>query len=179
VFCIARSRLPLYLLPLFVPMALVVAQVSPSGERGLPDWRLLALWVCLLVGGRAAAAYLPHSDQDASAWAQEIGRRAPAPVREVVFVEDLPRYGLLLYLNVEVETLSLDELADQPRFNPEYDESLATELQESADEPGVIYVTKKKTWAAVQEHIARMGFHAEALGEPLHGRIIFIVEPKA
>jgi len=179
VFCIARSRLPLHRLPLFVPMALVVAQVSPTGPKAIPDWRLLALWLCLLVGGRAAAAYLPHSDQDASVWALEIRARTSTPVREVAFVEDLPRYGLHLYLNVQVEALSLDELTNQPRFNPEYDESLATELAESAGKPGVVYVTKKKRWAAVQQRISRLGFHVRVLGEPLHGRIIFLVEAKS
>ena len=177
VFCIARSRLPLYLLPLFVPLALVVARASATGTRGFPDGRLLALWMCALLALRAAAAHYP-SDQDASAWAREIEARDPSPVREVVFVEDMPRYGLHLYLHVEVETLSLDELANQPRFNPEYDESLAVELAESAAEPGVVYVTRKKSWQAVQQHVRRMGFDAVPRGGPFHGRIIFVVAPK-
>jgi 4-amino-4-deoxy-L-arabinose transferase-like glycosyltransferase len=174
VFCIARSRLPLYLLPLFVPLALVVARQSGSGEKGWLDWRVLALWFCALLGLRIAAANYP-SDQDASAWAKQIVAVAPAQVREVVFVEDMPRYGLHLYLDAEVETLSLDELADQPRFNPEYDESLATEIAESADNPGVVYVTKKKRWDVVRQHVSRLGFRAVPRGEPFHGRILFVV----
>jgi 4-amino-4-deoxy-L-arabinose transferase-like glycosyltransferase len=174
VFCIARSRLPLYLLPLFVPLALVVARQSAEGVQGWLDWRVLALWLCVLVGLRVGAALYP-SDQDASAWAKKIVAVAPAPVREVVFVEDMPRYGLHLYLDAEVETLSLDELANQPKFNPEYDESLATEIAESADNPGVVYVTKKKTWAVVQQHVSRLGFRAVPRGEAFHGRIIFVV----
>ena len=173
-FCIARSRLPLYLLPLFVPLALLVALQSQAGARGLPHWRWLALWTCLLLAFRAATAYYP-SDQDASAWAREIAARAPYPVREVVFVEDMPRYGLHLYLQAEVESLSLDEVADAPRFNPEYDESLAVELAESASEPGVVYVTKRKTWAAVQQRLARHGFRASPRGQAFHGRMIFVV----
>jgi 4-amino-4-deoxy-L-arabinose transferase-like glycosyltransferase len=67
VFCIARSRLPLYLLPLFVPLALIVAQRAREGAAGFPHWRLLLVWLACLVGLRVAAAHYP-SDQDASRW---------------------------------------------------------------------------------------------------------------
>jgi hypothetical protein len=100
---------------------------------------------------------------------------APAAVREVVFVEDMPRYGLHLYLDTEVEALSLDELANQPKFNPEFDESLATEIAESADNPSVVYITKKKSWDKVRQRVATLGFRAVPRGEPFHGRIIFVV----
>jgi len=173
VFCIARSRLPLYLLPLFVPLALVVARQAPS--PAWPDWRLLALWVCALVGLRAGFALYP-SDQDAAAWAKEISARVPA-VGEVVFVEDMPRYGLHLYLHTQVETVSLHEIPDAPKFNPEFDESLATELAEHARQDGIAWVTKKKHWAEVQQQVARRGYRATALGQPFHGRIIFVLAP--
>ena len=52
---------------------------------------------------------------------------------------------------------------------------MAVEIAESADNPGVVYVTKKKSWAAVQQHVARLGFRAVPRGEPFHGRIIFVV----
>jgi 4-amino-4-deoxy-L-arabinose transferase-like glycosyltransferase len=174
VFCIARSRLPLYLLPLFVPLALVVARQSADGEKGWLDWRVLAFWFCALLALRIGAAHY-KSDQDASAWAKQVVAVAPAAVREVVFVEDMPRYGLHLYLDTEVEALSLDELANQPKFNPEFDESLATEIAESADNPSVVYITKKKSWDKVRQRVATLGFRAVPRGEPFHGRIIFVV----
>ena len=79
VFCIARSRLPLHVLPLFVPLALLVARQVPEGKSGIPDWRWLVLWGCALVALRAGVAHYP-SDQDASHWAKEILARAPSPV---------------------------------------------------------------------------------------------------
>jgi 4-amino-4-deoxy-L-arabinose transferase-like glycosyltransferase len=174
VFCIARSRLPLYLLPIFAPLALVVARSAPVTDAW-PRWSWLAAWGALLLAIRIAAALYP-SDQDARAWAQAIQSRVQAPVREVVFVEDMPRYGLHLYMLTEVETLSLDEL-DQPAYNPEYDESLATELAESATETGVVYVTKQKLWPAVQQRVVAHGFRAQLQGAPFHGRVIFLVAP--
>lgn len=173
VFCIARSRLPLYLLPVFVPLALVVARQVPAGAAIWPRWQWLAAWGLVLVALRIGVAHYP-SDQDASAWARAIQSRVSTPVREVVFVEDMPRYGLHLYLRTSVETLSLDDL-EQPAYNPEYDESLAIELAEAATETGVVYVTRQKLWPAVNRRVIAHGFRAQPRGTPFHGRVIFVV----
>src|SRR5690606_13408154 len=59
VFCLARSRLPLYVLPLFVPIALLIARQRAAEGRGLPRWRWLGLWIVLLLGLRLASALWP------------------------------------------------------------------------------------------------------------------------
>jgi 4-amino-4-deoxy-L-arabinose transferase-like glycosyltransferase len=174
VFCIARSRLPLYLLPIFAPLALVVARSAPV-TGAWPRWSWLAAWGAVLLAIRLGAALYP-SGQDARAWAHAIQSRVAAPVREVVFVEDMPRYGLHLYMLTEVEALSLDE-RDEPAYNPEYDESLATELAESATGAGVVYVTKQKRWPDVQRRIVAHGFRAQPQGAPYHGRVVFLISP--
>lgn len=174
VFCLARSRLPLYLLPLFVPIALVIA--AERLRKGLPelDGRWVLGWVALLIGLRFAIALYP-SDRDASQWADAIRERAADKVGEVVFVEDMPRYGLHLYLDVDIEALSLDDIA-QPAFNPEFDESLAVELAESAVEKDVVFVAKARLWPRLRQRIVEQGYRALPLGAPYHGRIIFEVE---
>ena len=174
VFCIARSRLPLYLLPIFLPLALVVAQQSPAIVRDvLPKWRWLAAWAVVLLALRVGAALYP-SEQDASAWARAIRERVATPVREVVFVEDMPRYGVHLYLHSEVEALSLDDI-EEPQYNPEYDESLATELAEAAFERGVVYVVRQKHFAEVNRRVLAHGFRTQVRGAPVHGRVFFTV----
>lgn len=173
VFCIARSRLPLYLLPLFVPLALLVAQQAPTGDLSKLSWRAMGTWALVLLSLRLASA-MYSSDQDASAWATAIRAQVDGPVREVVFVEDMPRYGLRLYLDTEVETLSLDDI-EQPAYNPAFDESLAVELAEGANETGVVYVAKQKIWPAVTERIIAHGFRPMVAGQPFHGRVIFRV----
>ena len=175
VFCVARSRLPLYLLPLFVPLALAVAQQSPAGAPGWPRRGLLVAWIVLLLALRVGAAWYPSS-QDASAWARAIRASVPGPVREVVFVEDMPRYGLHLYLDTEIETLSLERIKE-PAFNQEYDESLATELAEAAHESGVVYVTRAKHWPAVEKRVLAHGYRAVRHGAEFHGRVFFLVQP--
>lgn len=177
VFCIARSRLPLYLLPTFVPLALALAARRKADGAALPRWPWLIAWIAVLLGLRlAAAAYPTH--KDAAAWAEAIRARAPGPVREVVFVEDMARYGLHLHLGAEIEKLSLDA-PPQARFNPEYDEPLARELEESASETGVVYVAKEAMFPAIRERIAASGYRASPLGAPFEGRVLFEVKPRA
>jgi hypothetical protein len=175
VFCIARSRLPLYLLPIFVPLALAIAMRRAADGVALPRWPWLAAWVVVLLGLRLAAAVFP-THKDAAAWAEAIRARAQGPVHEVVFVEDMARYGLHLHLDAEIEKLSLDA-SPQARFNPEYDEPLARELEESAQETGVVYVAKEAAWPAIHQRIADLGHSATSLGTPFEGRVLFEVKP--
>jgi len=172
VFCIARSRLPLYLLPAFVPVALAVAQQSDAWPR----WRWALAWGLALVAMRLGVSLYP-SAQDASAWAREIRTRVPGALHEVVFIEDMPRYGLHLYLGTEVETLSVDDI-EEPEFNPEYDESLATELSEGAHETGVVYIVQRKHWAAVEQRVLAHGYRPLPRGADYHGRVLFLVQPR-
>ncbi|MGO4221445.1 ArnT family glycosyltransferase [Lysobacter sp. TAF61] len=174
VFCLSRSRMPLYLLPLFLPMACIVALQWQREGRSLPRWPWLLAWVAVLLSLKLALAWWP-THKDASAWADAIRERAPGDVHEVVFVEDMARYGLHLHLGTgtEVEKISLDALP-QPRFNPAYDEPLDVELGEH--EAGVVWVCKQADWPVVQARIASYGYRASLLGTPYQKRVMFQVE---
>ncbi|MEJ7746525.1 MAG: glycosyltransferase family 39 protein [Luteimonas sp.] len=177
VFCLSRSRLPLYVLPLFVPLAVLVARQRQLDGRGLPRWPMLALWAACLLGLKFAAAHWP-THKDASKWADEIRQRMGGPVHEIVFVEDMARYGLRLHLDAEIEKISFEQLQDA-RFNPQYDETLAMELADAVHEPGAIWICKQAAWPALQARIAASGYRVQALGAPYQGRIVFRVLPAA
>jgi 4-amino-4-deoxy-L-arabinose transferase-like glycosyltransferase len=170
VFCLSRSRQPLYLLPLFLPLALLVARQRTLERRELKA-RWLAAWVVLLLALQFAASLWP-THKDASAWARALRERVPGRVREVLFVEDMARYGLHLHLDVEIEKLSLDPLP-QSRFNPDYDESIAEEL--AAHEPDAVWICKQERWPEMQRRFAAQGYRTEALGTPYRGRVVFRV----
>lgn len=170
VFCVARSRLPLYVLPLFLPIALAIARQRHSEARVLPRASLL-IWIVALLGIRLAAAHWP-SQQNAAQWAEAIGQRAPFAVREVVFVEDKPRYGLHLYLDTEVELIALSS-SQAIGINPRVDQGLQSELAEQ--ETGVVYIALVPEWAGLKNRIRSMGYEAHALGTPYHGRVLFSV----
>ncbi len=173
VFCLSRSRMPLYLLPLFLPLAVLVAKQRHGEGRALPRWPWLAGWAVLLLALKLASAHWP-THKDASSWADEIRARASGPVREVVFIEDMVRYGLHLHLGAEVEKISLAPIEDA-RFNPDYDAPLQAELEEH--EANVVWISKSALWPGLRNRIAGFGYRAIPLGTPYRERVIFRVEP--
>jgi 4-amino-4-deoxy-L-arabinose transferase len=105
VFFLARSRLQLYVLPLFVPLALLIA-------RPLAGWAWLdgrrTTWIAaatalVLLAAKGAVAYYP-ADRDARAMAEQLRPvLQQLGVEELAFVGMRPFYGLALYLDIEVE----------------------------------------------------------------------------
>ncbi|MBB5209252.1 glycosyltransferase family 39 protein [Chiayiivirga flava] len=174
VFCLAQSRMPLYILPLFVPMAVIVARQWRAASLPWPRTRWLVLVVLLYTAIRLAAAAWP-THKDAGAWADAIRERAVRPVTVVLFVEDMARYGLNLHLDAEIEKISLEPLA-QSRFNPRFDEDLALELSE--EDPGAIWIARQERWDDIRQRIAARGYRAVARGTPFQGRVVFDVEPR-
>ncbi|MFN0007003.1 MAG: hypothetical protein ACKVXR_03770 [Planctomycetota bacterium] len=105
VFVISRSRQPLYVLPLFVPLALATARLM--GQRPL---RLtpLVLWAVVLLAGKWGASRYqdPRDLRGVAAGFKAAG--VPAP-DEIVFVDHRPRWGIGFYLNCEVERVATAE----------------------------------------------------------------------
>ena len=172
VFCVSRSRLPLYILPLFVPLALLVARQRLGEGRGLPRWRWILGWALLLLALEFATALWP-THKDGAAWEDAIHARAPGPVSQVLIVEDMARYSLYLQMGVDVEKLSLRP-DPQPAFGPEYDEDVADELDDDYD-PDAIWFTKQEHFDAVQARLQELGFVGIPQGTPFQGRTLFRV----
>ena len=175
VFCVSRSRLPLYILPLFVPLAVLATRQRLQEGKPAPRWRWLLAWVAGALALQLAAANW-HTHKDASAWADAIRARAPGAVTQVDFVEDMARYGLHLHLGAGVEKLSVEPLRES-RFNPEYDEAIADELGDDLD-PHALWITKREHWPAVRDALASHGAVAVPQGSPYEGRILFRVRPR-
>jgi len=176
VFCVSRSRLPLYVLPLFVPLALVVARQRLGEGRGLPRWRWILAWAALLLALETAAALWP-THKDGAAWEQAIRERTQGPVTQVLIVDDMARYSLYLQMGVDVEKLSLFPLR-QPKYGPEYDEDVADELGDDYD-PGAIWFTKQDHYPVVAARLQDLGYTAIPQGAPYHGRTLFRVVRRA
>ena len=172
VFCLSRSRLPLYILPLFVPLALVVARQRLGEGRGLPRWRSVLAWGALLLALELAAALWP-THKDGAAWERAIRERSRGPVSQVLIVDDMARYSLYLQMGVDVEKLSLQPLHESP-FGPEYDEDVADELGDDYD-PDAIWFTKQDHFPVVQARLRALGYLGIPQGTPYQGRTIFRV----
>jgi len=125
VFMLARSRLPLYLLPLFVPLAIIAARALAPLDLGRAGTRVaIAAWCVFLVLARAAPAFfsVPVDDRTLAA---ALMKELPAKPDEVAFVESDPRYGLRFYLGAEVERLEFPGDAPNPRA-----QDIASEMRE-------------------------------------------------
>ncbi len=146
IFFVVRSRLPLYVLPLFVPLAVATARLATT-ERAHRRWfaTAVAVWAVLLAGARYGATHI-HTHQDARPVAAAIEAAAGATPEEVVFAGVKPWWGVSLYLRAEVERVALaGDDGDAP-------ETLRQELRQ--DERRVFLVAPAREVAAV-EGIAR------------------------
>lgn len=163
VFMASPSRLPLYVLPLVVPAALLIARALPDGVLATAGRRAaLALWIVMLVAIRYAGAhYSPEDDSRSMArWIQGATQHAP---KEVIFVNMRPAYGLTMYLGAEVEGAALPGWHDDvPRYRPVY-ESLAHEMSEP-DQTRRIYVVPAKRLHEFERAIHGAGLEPAVLG---------------
>ncbi|MGB5104512.1 MAG: glycosyltransferase family 39 protein [Steroidobacteraceae bacterium] len=131
IFFVSQSRLQLYVLPLFVPLALIVAR--PLARWPWLDRRRLTtiavLTALAIVAIKGAVAHFP-SDRDARAIAAAIEEIIdPQDIDEIAFVDMRGFYGLQLYLDINIETVR-----SGPRGRalpgPAEDEDLCAELAE-------------------------------------------------
>lgn len=151
VFSAARSRLSLYLLPLSAPLALVVARrLAALGSPARGRFRVaVACWVLVLLALKAYAGFAPHH-KDSRELARAIATVAPGPVDEIAFLDTRPRYGLGLYLDSEIEAVTVAPWpAESGALQPW--EVLVVELEEVEDRVWVFPVRKRDALVAALE----------------------------
>jgi 4-amino-4-deoxy-L-arabinose transferase-like glycosyltransferase len=108
VFTLARSRQFLYVLPLAVPIALLLArQLSARFGAQVPArWRrALALWPLVALVGKGALMAVP-THKDAAVQAAALAGHL-ASVDRIVFVGERAHYGLRFYTGRQVEQRAL------------------------------------------------------------------------
>jgi 4-amino-4-deoxy-L-arabinose transferase-like glycosyltransferase len=158
VFMLARSRLPLYLLPLFPALALVVARAwlaEPEKLRQRLVWLPLVAIALVLLKLSAATV---ENNKDMRAFARQIEHMVPFTPKEVVFIEESPRYGLGFYLNVETEWVTLGDSND-----PRFDDTLANELHEP--EGKRLFLVRPENYDDFAAHAKSLSHHTERFGE--------------
>jgi 4-amino-4-deoxy-L-arabinose transferase len=160
VFFVSRSRLSLYILPLFPALALMTARRLPERAPRRTDFVLVALWMTVLVALKGGASLYPYK-RDSRPLAREIAAHAlPAPY-EVVFIETTPFWGVSLYLKCEVEHVRL-----APSSSPmDYDDGEDL-LKECAGEwPRMFLVTGRRNCPDVESLLGSSGYPVRRVGE--------------
>lgn len=106
VLALAQSRLPLYVLPLLVPLMLgLTAPLGSWARHGGRAAASVGAAVLVVIALKYAAAQL-HPSGDAHALASELREAVDlGTVDEIVFVDVPARYGLKHYLGMTVEQL--------------------------------------------------------------------------
>jgi 4-amino-4-deoxy-L-arabinose transferase len=165
VFFVVRSRLPLYLLPLMAPLALVAARRLSAGPP--PSRRLLAalaLWVVFLLVLKGGAGHLPERHKDSRALAAAVVEAGFSRdiYSEVVFVDTWARYGISLYLDAEVEEVTLAPWPIEPgELVPR--ETLAAEVREPGEQRFVVCETQELD--LVEAHLRSLGLEPRRLAD--------------
>lgn len=173
VFCLARSRLPLYLLPLFVPLAISAAARFVQQGRAI-RWPWLGTWLVVLLAIRVAGAYVP-STQDARAWGDALRNRSSAPIARIIFVDTPAHYGLRLHLGAEVRTISSSPLAraEVERINPKFDGDLVSMLKRDPTQATSLWVTPQDRWDDVRRQLGADGYVPISVGAAYRGFVVF------
>lgn len=130
---LARSRLPLYVLPLFVPLALITARAIVTTWEARTPWvwpigslrwtTRLAAWSLLLIGARLVYATVPV-ENDARRlfaslpWTEEV---------EIVVDDAQGHYGLAFYTRKDLVRVAGPD--DESSSDPTLDEEIAEILK--------------------------------------------------
>jgi 4-amino-4-deoxy-L-arabinose transferase-like glycosyltransferase len=114
IFVVSSSRLPLYLLPLFTPVAILAGRgLEELSYKWNRRWLAgITAWCLLLVALRIISAQISTEKDDASV-AQAIRASTTRPFSEIVFLDTGPINGLNFYLDKDVESVTLDMLDDE------------------------------------------------------------------
>jgi len=159
VFFLSSSRLPLYILPLFVPLSLIVGRLTLfEYKRGIAAYLLVA-WVFVLVALKFSGSIYPYAN-DSRRMAKAIQAMVhPAP-QEIVFIDSEPFWGLCLYLHSEIERVVTSN-RDSPATSS--DEPLTAELLES--EPSKLLIVDRRKAEQVITACQKLGMDVRTRGE--------------
>ena len=122
VFCFAQSRQPGYLLPLFVPLALMLGRaLAPRFDGGRASWRaLLLVAVALPLAVKLWLPHWPYYKDSRGLAAHVVAEFAPAADDRILFLGRWPQWGLRVYQPArvgwrEAEQPICDALAPAPQ----------------------------------------------------------------
>ncbi len=158
-FCVSRSRLPLYILPLFMPLALVGGRLLEHRRAGRLSFCLLIAWMVFLLAAKWGVAHYPYQGDSRPIARAIAGSTDPIP-KEVLFVNNPPYWGVSLYLGCEVE-----QAVSVMKANGRNSSIEALEIELAQMEPETLVVVLKSSAERVLGILGDLGYGAKILGE--------------
>lgn len=118
IFVLAKSRLPVYVLPLFAPLSLLLAmRISAVSKFNTARWITAIVAACIIcITVKAIAGYSNYRKDDRD-MARVVAQLLPE-AEKLIFVNCQPRYGLGFYLDVTVGSNTFEKLNDVNLYQP-------------------------------------------------------------
>ena len=142
----SASRLPLYMLPLFSPIALFLARrlepVASTATRRQAGWVIGGCLTFMLVS-KLALGLLSPVDTDARVTARFLAGLAPGQLRDIVYVDKTAIWEMRFYLGSQVREAWLRRRPYAPAFLPA--RTLAGILATGGAGPGRLFVVNPKS----------------------------------
>nr|MBP7881782.1 hypothetical protein [Candidatus Methylopumilus sp.] len=163
IFSLSQSRMYLYILWLFVPALLLLAQklqywkFSKEAKFGIVFWLLILLSIKALT-----PIFLSNHSKDSRAFAAEIRPMLPGHPNQIIFVEDMSRNGLNLYFQTNVKKVSFIK-QPKPISDSANDSSLAEELAQKRDNR--IFIMQRETEQKFLNELNNKNIRPIKLGE--------------
>lgn len=180
VFCLARSRLPLYVLPLMVPLSLLLGRaLAPKHWPANRFAWLLGGWVLLLLAVKFSVSAIYPTDKDSRRFAAKLSVLLPGRPGELLFVEDTTRNGLNLYFDTNIKRVSFKP---QPKAisDSSYDQTVAEALRE--DQVQRVFIMKRNVetyfineLVSAGETPVLLGAIADVRNRPERERVVYTV----
>jgi 4-amino-4-deoxy-L-arabinose transferase len=183
VLCLASSKLGLYALPIFVPLAIATAKLwipkapvinSLSFSGLLKGYtrpiKLTTCWILLLLISKLALAYYPTRNNMETLWAQ-VNKHLPSGNHELCTIDERAD-GLLFYGANEVEHLT-NKSNPYPTFTKT--ETILEEIRGfiREDETGVFLVIEDDDIAEAIDVLKKSGIECRAVHLPYQRAILF------
>ena len=179
VFCLARSRLPLYILPLFAPLSLLLARALVQCRWSPLVVGLMTLWVVLLLGLKFYVSAVYPSDKDARTFAAQLSPLLPGHPEKLLFVEDMTRNGLNLYFDSDIQRLSFKPMPKM-MSDSSYDQTVAEDLRKN--ETQRVFIMKREVEGYFLTELRNagktpvlLGVLPEIRGRPERERVVYTV----
>lgn len=156
VLLVSSSRMPLYLLPLSVPAAILIARrVSGRWPFDRPFRFALAGWCCALLVLRALIApqLVERDPRGIAHYAAELSRGSDT----LYFVDMRPWYGVSVYSIAQAERIQIEPPAwPEPSYAPEW-RSLAS-LMSNSTSSRMTFVVKRKNFERMRNALRADGW---------------------
>ena len=155
---LAASRLPLYLLPLFAPLALWLARrLEPVVLEANPRQVRWVVYACLglMLASKMALGQLSPVDRDARATARQLSGLLQEPVREVVAVDEKAPWEMRFYLDAQVRETWLRRTPYAPEFKPP--RTLSEILAMTGGERGRVFAVNPMSTTEFERAVRKSG----------------------